>query len=179
MDDALLVRRVERIGDLLRDRRRASSIGIAPRAIRCERSSPSTSSITSAVTPAVLFEPVDCGDVRMVQGREHFRFALKPCETIVISGNRGRQDLDRDLAFQLRVRCTIHLPHAAFADLRDDFVDAETRAGSEGQVAGLYGPDRKSHETLCQNCVRWPLPPQSDIVIWGDTLMHTGVAGSR
>ena len=73
------------------------------------------------------------GDVRMVQRREHFRFALKPRQPIVISGERGRQDLDRDLALQLRVRRPIHLAHAAFADLRGDFVDAETGAGSEGQ----------------------------------------------
>jgi hypothetical protein len=35
----------------------ASSIWIAPRAIRCERSSPSTSSITSAVKPGALSRP--------------------------------------------------------------------------------------------------------------------------
>ena len=85
-----------------------------------------------------LFEPVDAGDVRMVQRREHFRFALKPREPIVVGGERGRQDLDRDLAFQLRVRRAIHLPHPAFADLRGDLIDAESRAGSEGQVAVDY-----------------------------------------
>ena len=31
-------------------------------------------------------------------------------------------------------RRAIHLPHAAFADLRGDFVDAEAGAGSEGQT---------------------------------------------
>ena len=43
----------------------ASSSGIAPRAIRCDRSSPSTSSITSAVMPPRFFEAVDarrCSD---------------------------------------------------------------------------------------------------------------------
>ena len=35
----------------------------------------------------------------------------------------------RDLAIQLRVARAIHLPHAAFADLRGDFVDAEAGAG--------------------------------------------------
>jgi hypothetical protein len=29
------------------------------------------------------------------------------------------------------------LPHPAVADRRDDFVDAETRAGSKGQTAEL------------------------------------------
>ena len=59
--------------------------------------------------------------------------ALEPREPIVISGDRRRQDFDRDLALQLGVGCPIHLPHATFADLGRDFVDAEARAGSEDQ----------------------------------------------
>ena len=74
--------------------------------------------------------------MRMVRGREHFRFALKPREPIVVSGERGRQNLDCDLAFQLRVRRAKHLPHPAFADLRGDVVDTEACAGSEGQTVG-------------------------------------------
>ena len=69
----------------------------------------------------------------MIQRREHFRFALKAREPIGISGERRRQDLDRDLTFQPGVRRPIHLAHPAFADLGGDFVDAETGAGSEGQ----------------------------------------------
>ena len=87
MNDPLLVRRFERVGDLPGDGQGFVE-GIAPRAIRCDRSSPSTSSITSATTSIALVEPVDAGDVRMVQRREHFRFALKPREPIVVSGER-------------------------------------------------------------------------------------------
>jgi hypothetical protein len=65
----------------------------------------------------------------MVKGREQFRFALKPREPIMIRGERGRKDLDRDLAFQLCVRRAKHLPHPAFANLRDNLIDAEARAG--------------------------------------------------
>ena len=83
--------------------------------------------------PAV-FEAVDRGDVRMVQGGEHFRFALKTREPIGIGRERRRQDLDRDLALEFRVGRPIHLPHAAFADRRGDVVDAEARAGSQGQM---------------------------------------------
>ena len=73
MDDALLVRRFQRLGNLLRDRQRFVDRDRAARdALR--RSSPSTSSITSAVRPR-LFEAVDRGDVRMIQRREDFRFA--------------------------------------------------------------------------------------------------------
>jgi hypothetical protein len=70
-----------------------------------------------------------------------FGFALKTREPIGVSRDRWRQDLDRDLAFQLGVGRAKHLPHPAFAERRGDFVDAEAGAGSQGQVAGLYGPD--------------------------------------
>ena len=60
-------------------------------------------------------------------------FALKAREPIVVRGERGRQNLDGDLAFELRVRRAVDLAHAAGADGGDDFIGAETRAGSEGQ----------------------------------------------
>ena len=82
------------------------------------------------------------GDVRMVQRGEHFRFALKASEPIVIRRDGRRQDLDRDLALQLGVGGPIHLAHAAFADLGGDFVDAETGAGSEGQSDAIIWAGR-------------------------------------
>ena len=36
----------------------------------------------------------------MIQGREHFRFALKPRETIGIRGELRRQELDRDVTLE-------------------------------------------------------------------------------
>jgi len=47
MDDAALVRRLERIGDLPGDRQCVGT-GIAPRPIRDDRPSPSTNSMTRA-----------------------------------------------------------------------------------------------------------------------------------
>ena len=70
----------------------------------------------------------------MIQRREGLRFALEPREAFGIGGERVRQDLDRDLTTQRRVRRSVHLPHAALADRRDDFVDAEARAGGQGQL---------------------------------------------
>src|SRR5215471_7070972 len=72
----------------------------------------------------------------MVQRREHFRFAPKPREPIVVGGERWWQDLDRDLAFQLRVRRAEHLSHPTLADLGSDLIGAEAGAWSQGQVAG-------------------------------------------
>ena len=73
----------------------------------------------------------------MIQRREDFGLALKARQSVGISGKRGRQDLDGDLTFQLRVGRAIHLAHAAFANLGRDFVNAEARAGvkAKGEVS--------------------------------------------
>ena len=77
-----------------------------------------------------LLEAVDRPDVRMVEGREHFGFALKARQAIRIAGHRGGQHLDRHRPLQIAVGRAIDLAHAAGADLRGDFVDAEAGAGS-------------------------------------------------
>jgi len=69
----------------------------------------------------------------VVQRREDFGFALEAREPIVVGGDRRRQDLDGDLPLQLRVGGPIDLPHAPFADLCGDFIDAETGTGRKGQ----------------------------------------------
>ena len=84
---------------------------------------------------AGFFEAVDVRDVRMVQRRERLRFAREPREPVGVAGDReSGRTLDRDLAIQLRVARAIDLAHPADADAGDDFIDAETGAGSEGQV---------------------------------------------
>ena len=88
--------------------------------------------------PPRFLDAVDRGDVRMIQRRECLRLAFEPRQAFGVRGERVRQDLDRDLAIQRRVRCPIHLPHAAFADRRSDFVDAEAGAGSQGQCLPDY-----------------------------------------
>jgi hypothetical protein len=84
-----------------------------------------------------LLEPVNRGDVRMVQRRERLRFPLKAREALGVLREGVWQDLDRHLAAEARVRRAIHRAHAAFADLGRDFVDAETGAGCEGQTVGV------------------------------------------
>ena len=72
-------------------------------------------------------------------GGEHFRFALEPSEPVGVAPRttRGRI-LIATSTLQLRISRPIHLPHAAFADLGGDFVDAEAGAGGEGQTVELY-----------------------------------------
>jgi hypothetical protein len=58
---------------------------------------------------------------------------LKTREPVVVSGERGRENLDRDLALQLGIGGPVHLPHAPFADLGRNLEDAEAGAKREGQ----------------------------------------------
>ena len=77
----------------------------------------------------------------MVQRREGLGFAGEPGEPFGVARERVRQDFERDVTIQLRVAGPVDLAHATFANLCRDFVDAEARAGGEGQsLRGLYGP---------------------------------------
>ena len=136
MNDALLVRCFERLGNLLGDRQRLVKRDRAARdALRQilafdefhhERSD-----------ACAFFKAIDGRNMWMVQGREHFRFALKPREPIVIRREQRRQDLDGDLALELGVRSPIDLPHSALTDQGGDFIDAEAGAGSESQTVWI------------------------------------------
>ena len=92
MNDPLLVGRFERLRDLLRDRQRL-----------VERNRPACDAIgqrrpfdqfhDERAGAATLFEPVDGGDVRMVQRGEGLGFALEARETFGI----GREGLGQRL----------------------------------------------------------------------------------
>ena len=136
VDDPLLVRRFERLGDLLRDRQRFVDRNRAARdALR--QIVALDQFHHEGVHAAGFLEPVDRGDVRMIQRRERLRLAFEARQAFGVCGERVGQDLDRDLAAQRRVRRPVDLPHAAFADLGGDFVDAEARAGGQGQTGRI------------------------------------------
>ena len=69
-------------------------------------------------TAVALFETVNVRDPRMVERRQHLRFAAEPRQAFGIAGDRGQQHLDRDVAMQFRIACAIHFPHSAGADER-------------------------------------------------------------
>ena len=132
MDDALLLRRFERLGNLFRDGQRL-----------VERDRTTRNALREilaldefhhqGVRAQRLLEAVDRGDVGMIQRRERLRLAFEPRETIGVSGKCVRQNLDRHLSTQRRVGRPIHLAHPTFADRRGDVVDADARAECEGQ----------------------------------------------
>ena len=69
----------------------------------------------------------------MIQGGQRLRFTLQASQPIGVMGDRFGEDLDRNVAVELRVAGAKDLAHAAFTNRRNDFVDAEARAGSKGQ----------------------------------------------
>ena len=109
---------------------RASSRGIGPWAIRSASVGPSIKFENKRLRVSLrFFQPVDVPDVGMVQRGEDFGFALKPGEAIGIFREGLRQHLQRHVPVELGVSGSIHLPHAAFADLGGDLVGAEGGAG--------------------------------------------------
>ena len=143
MHDALLVRGLERVGDLLGDRQRL---------VEWNRAAPNPLREILAVdefhherrdVPALL-ESVDARNVWMIQRGESLGFPLEPREPIGVVCERLGQNLDRNVAIQFGIARAIHLTHPAFTDLGGDLVDAETRAGSKGQTAGSIAVTRRA-----------------------------------
>ena len=77
-----------------------------------------------------VFEAMNDRDVGMVQRGQDLGLTLEASEAIDIVREGRGQDLDRDVAVQFRVARAKYLPHPAFADLGNDFVNAEAGAGS-------------------------------------------------
>jgi hypothetical protein len=68
------------------------------------------------------------------------RLALEPRERVRIARDRDRQDLDRNLALELRVPRPIGLPHPAGADRADDLVGAKSGTGCQRHGGRNYRP---------------------------------------
>ena len=90
--------------------------------------SPSTSSSTSAADAVALLEAVDRRDVRMIErGEQRALRARSARRRSGSAANDARQDLDRDVAPELRVARAIDLAHAAGAE-RAPITHGPTRA---------------------------------------------------
>ena len=132
MNDPLLVRRLQRLGNLLRDWQRF-----------IERNRPACDPVGEVfaldefhhegIDAVGVLQPVDGRDVRMVQRGEDFRFALESGKALGIRREGLRQNLQSDVAFQSGIPRPIDFTHAADADLGGDLVDAKAGAGGKGQ----------------------------------------------
>jgi hypothetical protein len=136
MNDAVLVRGFKRQGDLPRDRNRF---------IDGKRSTMQSIGKCFAVNQFKhqrrrrrgLLETVDVGDVWMIEGGQHLRFARKALNAIGISGNSRQQHLDGYIAMQSRVSRAIDLPHAAGTESRNNLIRTDPRAGRERNAASI------------------------------------------
>ena len=67
-------------------------------------------------------------DVRVIERRERLRFAFETRASVAIAGDRGRQDLEGDIATEPGIAGAIHLAHASGADGTLDFINANASA---------------------------------------------------
>jgi hypothetical protein len=86
---------------------------------------------------------VDLGYVRMVQRGEDLRFTPEARHALRIVREAGGQDLQRDVASELRVPGAIHLAYAPLAEGCDDVVETETCAYGEGHDGTRLAQDSR------------------------------------
>jgi hypothetical protein len=140
MDDAAIVRGLERLGDLPGDGQclalRQPAALAAPARRHPLRQRGALDQFQHQKPQAVgVVEPVDRADVGMIQRGEHPRLALEACETMGVAGEERRQHLDGDITAQCRVACPVDLAHAAGADQRVKGVPPK-RAARERSASG-------------------------------------------
>jgi hypothetical protein len=111
-----------------------------------------------------VLDAEDLRDIRMIERRERLGFTLEPGQPIGVVSERLWQDLDRDVAIELRVPRAEDLTHSACADVRGDFVASETGAASEGHLVNDYRCDERHfgtvdailHDTAGRKWLIWP-----------------------
>ena len=140
VDDPLLVRGFERLGDLPRDRERLCERQAAARARSASCPRASRPRPAPAPAPGRRRTPRrrrsrrcadDSGDASMRASRSN-----RARRSGSVSEG-SRQDLDRDVASQLRVARAIHLAHAACANLRRRSRYGPSGAGRSGSLAPM------------------------------------------
>ena len=131
MDDAALVGLLERLGDLLRRGERVVERQRA--ALEPRRQVLSGDELQHQEQHALrLLEPVDGGDVRVIERREQLRLAAEAGEAIGIPGEHLGQELESDVAREPRVPRPPHLAHPAGADRGRELVGTEPGADLRG-----------------------------------------------
>src|SRR5689334_15476697 len=95
----------------------------------------------------------------MIQRRSGLCLLHKALHSIRVS-SISRQNLQRNFAIELRVLRQIHLAHPALANLRTDFITAESGAGRSGHFhgpandSGPWLPMGKRLNLAAVNCAR-------------------------
>ena len=130
VDDALLVRGFERLGDLLRDRQRLVERNRPLRDAVGERR-PLDQLHDEGLHTIRLLQTVDVSDVRMIERGEDLRLSLEPREPVRVRRERIRQHLQGIVPLERRVMGAPDLAHPALANQGGDFIGAEATAGAD------------------------------------------------
>jgi hypothetical protein len=143
VDDAERVGRLERLGDLARDRQRLVerhwSAGDAHAQVAAFDQLHDDRAGGGAGTRRRVLEPIDLRDVGVIERRQRPRLAFEAHQPIAVAGERGRKDLQRHVTPELGVAGAIDLAHPAGAECRDHFVGAEPDPGGQRRVGHRAG----------------------------------------
>ena len=80
---------------------------------------------------AGILEPVNGGDVGMIQRRQHLRFAFEACQAVSVESELVWQDFQRNVTIQLGVPGTVHLTHGPRAKRLQHLVRPDATAAVE------------------------------------------------
>ena len=128
MEDALAVRRLERVGNLEREAQhlvhghRRAHDALLERLAAHELEDEEADAVD-------LLEAVDRGDVRVVQRCEDVRLARESREPVGVLRECLGQDLEGDLALEARVARAPDLAHASGPERGENLESPEARAG--------------------------------------------------
>src|SRR5215468_6285171 len=111
MDDAALMRALERFSNLLRNHQSLIYGNCALRDAIGQRRA-----LHQLHHERILFDAVNNRDIRVIQRSEYLRLAPESSHSIGIVGEDLRKNLDRDFAVESGVGGTVDLSHTAFAD---------------------------------------------------------------
>ena len=138
VDDARRMRGVERIGDLHADvddgsdRKRSAREPFVQR----EAAEQFHYEIRASVGFGGLADVVNRADIRMIEPRRGAGFALEAGQMFFRGGQRGGEQLERDVPVKRQIVCLVDLAHAAGADRSDD-LESTGDADSWGQRHSL------------------------------------------
>ena len=136
MDDPVLVRPRQALGNLRRDLERPRRVEPAARDELAERLA--TNQLHRDEADAVRFADfVNDADVRVLEPRGRLRFLQKAPLLVGVRDDVRRQHLQRDLTIQRRVERLVHDPHATPPELRQDPI-APNGAPDQGCHAALF-----------------------------------------
>ena len=120
VDDALLVRELQRVANLRHDGERLLGLHL-PGADHLAQVYAVHEFHREIIQPAALAEVVDGDDVRVAELRERARLASEALDEIRRQRVGGRQDFQRDDAIQIELPRLVHDAHAAAPEQLEDF----------------------------------------------------------